>query len=249
MLLKFSLSLHLATAKQRSYNGSRNVIIFVPFAPSLLQYTLNHKNCRLPPRSLSKSVVPAPRLRHDSTMAAEELNAMPHLYNTRLHLTKFCPFSELPANLHARILIHAALAPRTRFLQLYSYSAPTYTPKIHYIPRLPPHFHMPREMQSFSITHEGRSLIHLFATENNEKKLYFKFERYIVLFTSRFTFSGKSSEASRQRELSLLLKPAYFSKLRKTVVTYSSLDDYAARLELFSVLSYTSYVGHSGSQP
>jgi hypothetical protein len=102
MVLKLSLSFHLPTVKQRSHNGSRNVNIFVPFAPSLLQSALNQG----------------------------KKNVLPLLYNTGLPLMTFHPFPKFPANLRARVSTHAVPAVRTRFLEHYGYSAPICTPKI-----------------------------------------------------------------------------------------------------------------------
>ncbi|KAF2626999.1 hypothetical protein BU25DRAFT_421917 [Macroventuria anomochaeta] len=150
------------------------------------------------------------------------------LYSTGCPLTTFHPFPKLPANLRALISNLAAPAPRTRFVELYGYSAPTYTPKIRYIPRLPPLFHTSRETRNFSITHEGGTLVHFFATEKEDKKFYVNFSQDIIFLSSRFTPSGKSTETSRLRKLSSLLKPSFLSRVCKIVVTYSSLDDYAA---------------------
>lgn len=150
------------------------------------------------------------------------------LYSTSCPLTAFHSFPKLPANLRARILASAVPAPRTRFLELYSYSAPTYTPKIRYIPRLPPLFAVSCETRSFSITHEDGTLIHLFSTEKEQKKFYINFEQDIVFLSSHFAPAGRNTETSRLRELSSLLKPAFLAHVRKLVVTYSSLDDYSS---------------------
>lgn len=150
------------------------------------------------------------------------------LYTTGRPLTTFHPFAILPANLRAHILLLTAPAPRTRYLELYAYTAPTYMPRIRYIPPLPPLFHVSRETRSFSIAYEGGSLAHFFAVEKEAKKFYVNFERDIVFLSSRFAPSGKSTETFRLRELSSLLVPVFLPRLRRVAVTYSGRDDYAA---------------------
>lgn len=152
----------------------------------------------------------------------------PTLSSTGGALTTFPLFPKLPVSLRARILSYAAPGPRTRFLELFGYEAPTYTPKIRYIPPLPTFFHVSRETRHFSICHEGGSLIHFFAREIEGRKFYFNFANDIVFLSSRFTPAGKSTETFRLRELSTLLAPPFLSRLRRVVVTYSGRDDYAA---------------------
>lgn len=159
-------------------------------------------------------------------MAADD--STPILYDTGRALTTFHPFLKLPCNIRSHIIALVAPEPRTRFLELFGYEAPSYTPKIRYIPRLPPLFHVSRETRSFSITHEGGSLIHFFAKETKGRRFYFNFGRDTMFLSSRFTPSGKSTETFRLRELSTLLAPPFLSNLRRVVVTYSSLDDYKA---------------------
>lgn len=116
-------------------------------------------------------------------------------------------------------------APRTRFLELYAYSAPTFSPRIRYIPALPPLFSVSRETRSASITHEGGSLMHFFFIEKVSKKFYINFARDIVFLSSRFTIQP-GTETRRLRELSSLLKPVFLMQLKRVVVTYSGRDDY-----------------------
>lgn len=149
------------------------------------------------------------------------------LYSTGCTPTSFHMFSKLPDSLRALILSYAAPTPRTRFIELYGFASPSFNPRIRYIPRLPALFAVSRETRDFSIAHEGGTLAHLFATPKPENTFYFNLERDIIFLSSRFTPSAESTETSRLRELSSLLKPAFLSQVRKVVVTYSSLDDFS----------------------
>lgn len=138
-----------------------------------------------------------------STLAQKSIamatNDAESLYCTGCALTSFHLFPKLPDNLRALVLSQVAPMPRTRFLEV-----------------------------NFSVTHKGGALAHLFATPKPENTFYINFERDIIFLSSRFTPSGKSTETSRLRELSSLLKPALLSQVRKVVVTYSSLHGYEA---------------------
>ncbi|KAJ4989003.1 hypothetical protein SVAN01_05441 [Stagonosporopsis vannaccii] len=140
-------------------------------------------------------------------------------------LLTFHHFPQLPGNLRAQILSHAMPAPRTRFIELYACSAPTYTPRIRYVPPLPPLFSATRETRTASITHEGGSLMHLFFSANPSKNFYINFTLDIVFLSSRFAPRG-STETARLRELSSLLMPVFLMQLKRIVVTYSGHDDF-----------------------
>ncbi|KZM21361.1 uncharacterized protein EKO05_0008884 [Ascochyta rabiei] len=158
---------------------------------------------------------------NESTSVASEL-----LYSTRRTLDAFHLFPQLPANLRTRVLQLAASGPRTRFIEVYNYTAPTYTPRLRYIPQLPPLFRTSHETRIFSITHEGGELIYFLGTTPEKRKFYFNFARDIIFLSSRFTPSGHSTEAFRLRELSTLLPLQFLARMSRVVVTYSSLDGY-----------------------
>jgi len=153
------------------------------------------------------------------------MSALDSVHSTRVPLLTFQHFPELPANLRAQILSHAMPEPRTRYIELYAYSAPTYTPHVRYVPHLPPLFSVSRETRTASITHEGGSLMHFFFTTASSKKFYINFALDIVFLSSRFTPHG-STETARLRELSSLLEPVFLMQLRRIVVTYSGRDNY-----------------------
>lgn len=110
---------------------------------------------------------------------------------------------------------------------LHAHTSSSFTALHHPPSRLPPLFAVSRETRDFSITHEGGTLAHLFAVTKPENTFYINFERDIIFLSSRFTPSGKSTETSRLRELSSLLKSTFLAKVRKVVVTYSGLDDFS----------------------
>lgn len=168
---------------------------------------------------------------HNCPARAKQLSSMDpenrgFLYSTGRTLTSFHLFSSLPNNVRALILFQASHAPRTRFVELYGYASPSFNPRVRYAPRLPPLFAVSRETRNFSIAHGNGTLIHLFATQKPGNTFYINFEHDIIFLSSRFTPSGKSTETSRLRELSSLLKPVFLSQVRKIVVTYSGLDEY-----------------------
>lgn len=153
------------------------------------------------------------------------MSALDSVHKTRIPLLTFQHFPELPANLRAQILSHAMPEPRTRFIELYAYSTPTYAPRVRYVPHLPPLFSVSRETRTASITHEGGSLMHFFFTAASSKRFYINFALDIVFLSSRFAPNG-STETARLRDLSSLLKPVFLMQLRKIAVTYSGRDDY-----------------------
>ncbi|KAF9700997.1 hypothetical protein EKO04_000429 [Ascochyta lentis] len=181
-------------------------------------------------------------------MAVDGLSTVSgELYTTGRTLNAFHAFLQLPTNLRARILQLAAPEPRTRFVEIYNYEAPTYTPRLRYVPQLPPLFHASRETRTFSIVHEGGELIHFLTPATEKRRFYFNFARDIVFLSSRFTPSGCSTETFRLRELYTLLPPSFMKKLHRVVVTYSSLDDFKAigRVLCSYVALETLYVGMS----
>ncbi|KAF1923723.1 uncharacterized protein M421DRAFT_304429 [Didymella exigua CBS 183.55] len=147
-------------------------------------------------------------------------------YSTGRALTSFHLFSKLPGNLRALVLSHAVPTPRTRFIELYGFTSPSYNPRVRCVPRLPPLFVVSRETRNFSIVHENGTLVHLFAISKAQNMFYINFERDIIFLSSRFTPSGNSTETSRLRELSSLQNPIFLSQGRKIIVTQSSLDDF-----------------------
>ncbi|KAJ4350961.1 hypothetical protein N0V95_004245 [Ascochyta clinopodiicola] len=137
-------------------------------------------------------------------MATDEMSTIPGelLYSTDRTPNAFHLFLQLPANLRTRVLQLAAPKPRTRFIEVYNYEAPTYVPRLRYIPQLPPLFRTSHETRRFSITHEGGELIHFLGTATRNEKFYFNFTRDIIFLSSRFTSSRPSTETFRLRELS-----------------------------------------------
>ncbi|KAF3003089.1 hypothetical protein E8E13_007926 [Curvularia kusanoi] len=110
----------------------------------------------------------------------------------------FSFFPLLPPAVRALILHHACPPPRTRFLELYAFSAPTYTPRVRYIPPLPALFHVSRETRAFSIAHAGTgTLAHFFtAPQPAGKMFYIDFARDVIFLSSRWVLGGPSWQPS-----------------------------------------------------
>jgi hypothetical protein len=160
-------------------------------------------------------------------------------------LTSFHPFARLPPRLRELIWSLAALAPRTRFLELHTYSNLDHMPRLRYTPPLPPLFSTSRESRNLSITHEGGEIISfssadltaLFSfhgrkiSDNADAKtdvgFYFNFNRDILWLGNRFTAGCNTTETSRLSTLSSILPISHLSRIKKLVITYSGLDSYA----------------------
>jgi hypothetical protein len=160
-------------------------------------------------------------------------------------LTQFHPFTRLPPKVCELIWSFAAPAPRTRFVELHTYSDLEHVPRLRYIPHLPPLFSTSRESRSFSIAHEGGEIITfttagftaLFSSHGRkigdsadakaDVGFYFNFARDILWLGNRFTAACNTTETSRLSTLSSILPPRYLSRLKKLLITYSGMESYA----------------------
>ncbi|CAO2648253.1 Nn.00g075200.m01.CDS01 [Neocucurbitaria sp. VM-36] len=159
------------------------------------------------------------------TQHAEKL-----LNNTGTTLNTFHPFPRLDAALRKRIWTLALPSPRTRFLELHSYNSIDYTPKIRYIPPLPPLFHASHESRALIIASEGGSIIQFTRSTSTSKDLvtlscYFNFSHDILFLSSRFTAACNTTETSRLHTLSAILPSARL--IQRLLITYSGFDDYS----------------------
>jgi hypothetical protein len=160
-------------------------------------------------------------------------------------LETFHPFTRLLPQVRELIWSLAAPTPRTRFIELHTYSIIDQIPRLRYIPPLPPLFSTCRESRNFSITHEGGEIICFSSADftalfsfygrkigdspDTKKKVgcYFNFSRDILWLGNRFTAACNTTEISRLSTLSSILPLPYLSRIKKLLITYSGLDSYA----------------------
>ncbi|KAJ4369620.1 hypothetical protein N0V83_005382 [Neocucurbitaria cava] len=160
------------------------------------------------------------------------------LYTTGVPLTTFHPFPRLTATLRARIWTLALPLPRTRFLEIHGYNTIDFTPKIRYIPALPPLFHTSHESRALSIASEGGSggSTLRFTRSSATKKVgaavttmscYFNFSRCVIYLSTRFTPACNTTETFRLHTLATMLPKSAARKIQRLLVTYSGFDDYS----------------------
>jgi hypothetical protein len=159
-------------------------------------------------------------------------------------LTEFHPFTRLPPKIRELVWSLDAPAPRTRFVELHTYSTIDHILRLRYIPPLPPLFSTSRESRAFSITHEGGEIIKFNVDDFNalfsfhgrkigdgakqeEASFYFNFTQDILWLGNRFTAACNTTETSRLSTLSSILPLPYLSRIKKLLITYSGLDSYA----------------------
>ncbi|KAF1939212.1 hypothetical protein EJ02DRAFT_457164 [Clathrospora elynae] len=146
-------------------------------------------------------------------------------------LTTFHLFTHLPPKICKRIWTLAAPEPRTRFLELHSYNMIDHTPRLRYMPALPPLFAVSREARNISIAHEGGEIIHFTSITGGlslgTAAFYIAFPSTVVWLSSRFTAACNTTETFRLHKLSSILPVRFVARVKVILITYSGLDAYA----------------------
>ncbi len=188
----------------------------------------------------------SPSDQHINALTAHH-HISPNPINTTYQTPTASPtFTGLPLAIRSLIYSLAAPAPRTRILELHTYNTIDHTPRLRYIPPLPPLFSTTRESRTFSIAHEGGEIVPLTPetftalfsfhgrkigeaehVKEQDRGFYFNFTRDIVWLGARFTGACNTTETQRLTTLSCILPPVSLSRIQRLIVSYSGLDSYA----------------------
>ncbi|KAF2736799.1 hypothetical protein EJ04DRAFT_562073 [Polyplosphaeria fusca] len=144
-------------------------------------------------------------------------------------LTTFPLFPLLPHLIRLRIWILASPSPRTHFLELYAHSKTAYTHRVRvrYIPPLDPLFSACTDSRNAIGILQGGRIISL-NTRPRRTHMYFNHDHDILFLSSRFKDGMVTSETQRLRGLEGVMGCADLRHVRRVVVTYSGVDDYAS---------------------
>ena len=195
---------------------------------------------------LSSSHLGTQSTQHVNTFIVDQHGSHDSTSTTGQTLNTFQYFADLPSKVRLLIWSFAAPAARTRFLELHTYNTIDHTPRLRYIPPLPPLFSTNQEARSFSIAHEGGEIVTFTSStftdllsfhgrkigepedeEEEEKGFYFNFNLDIIWLSVRFTAACNTTETLRLTTLSSILPPTTLSRIRRLLISYSGIDSYA----------------------